>query len=187
MKDSNYYSCVLDFLKSHNLPLTGWYNIDVTEMDEEVKCEVCGCDKVRFVHCEANDATPVKLRVGCVCAGNLEGDVFAARARDDIARKVSRLRKRVTNWENWTRPEFVKKAGGWVLTIKNKMLVQECTRGVTSRVWVFRNKIPGSYTFYASVHIKGFQKVNLGKFHTAPAVKDAVFGYLRQLKMQETV
>lgn len=43
MKDSNYYSCVLDFLKSHSLPLTGWYNVGVTEMDEEVRCEVCGC------------------------------------------------------------------------------------------------------------------------------------------------
>lgn len=42
MKDSNYYSCVLDFLKSHSLPLTGWYNVGVTEMDEEVRCEVCG-------------------------------------------------------------------------------------------------------------------------------------------------
>ena len=65
-----------------------WYClevIDVREDDPEAPlwtCELCGCDRVRFVHVMDNPLYFEPVRVGCICAGIMEGNILAAEERE---------------------------------------------------------------------------------------------------------
>lgn len=78
-------------LKAMGAPLVGWSCEEVIDWGEaSFTCELCGYRTVRFIHVMVHKDFSDKLRVGCICAGNLEGDIFAAKARDKEARAKSR-------------------------------------------------------------------------------------------------
>ena len=88
----SYESKCLKKLKDLGAPLEGW--TCTMMIDEEYPafvCELCGCEKVRFVHVMTNPDWYTELQVGCICAGVMEGDILAAKDRD---RKVKNRAKR---------------------------------------------------------------------------------------------
>ena len=59
-------------LKAMGAPLVGWCCEDVIDWGEATfTCELCGYKNVRFVHVMVHKDFSGKLRVGCICAGNL--------------------------------------------------------------------------------------------------------------------
>lgn len=88
----NYESKCLKKLKELGAPLEGWKCISV--IDGELPsfiCELCGCEKVRYIHVMRHADFGRELYVGCICAGVMEGDMLAARERD---RKMKNRAKR---------------------------------------------------------------------------------------------
>ena len=76
-------------LKEYGAPLSGWYCVEVIdiadEMDDEdatTECELCGCKKVRYIHVMRYDDYFDDFRVGCICAGIMEGDILEAKDRE---------------------------------------------------------------------------------------------------------
>lgn len=65
------------------VPHKDWFCVDVEQLDEqEHVCEMCEVQLVRFVHVMQHTSYPQQLRVGCVCAGHMEGNLAAARGRE---------------------------------------------------------------------------------------------------------
>jgi hypothetical protein len=62
----------------------------------EITCERCKSQSVRYVHSMRHPSFPGVLRCGWSCAGDLEGDLGAARARE---LEFRRQRKAAQAWE----------------------------------------------------------------------------------------
>jgi hypothetical protein len=59
--------------------------------DDWKVCEMCETADVRFVHVMTHpDYAEGELRVGCVCAGNMEQDLEGAELREKIWRRAQR-------------------------------------------------------------------------------------------------
>lgn len=75
-----------------DIPKSGWsfaYLRDLGPGKERHKiCEMCEAIHIRFVH-GMRHPTGLELEAGCVCAGHMEGDVAAARARDDDRKRAA--------------------------------------------------------------------------------------------------
>ncbi len=103
-----YLARCLKILNKWGAPLTGWHCInvvDVREEDDEAElwiCELCGCKKVRFIHVMDNALYFEPVRVGCICAGVMEGDVLAAKERERRMRNRAKRRRTFVKhkWEH---------------------------------------------------------------------------------------
>jgi hypothetical protein len=75
-------------LKEMGAPLENWYCVMVIDTgDDSFECELCGCKKVRYVHVMCHDDYNGQIRTGCICAGVMEGDILAAKERDEAAKR----------------------------------------------------------------------------------------------------
>src|SRR5690606_22099214 len=90
-------------------PRSGWDCIAIVDMLEEtVKCEACQSTTIRFAHVLTHPQSKRHLKVGCVCAGYLLGDLGMARAGDERARTIAAKRARWTN-RQWR----ISRSGDW--------------------------------------------------------------------------
>ena len=112
------------------IPHKGWHCIDVEDLadlvdgTEEIpyeQCEICGNERIRFVHLMQHPDYPHKLRVGCVCAEKMSDDYVNPRKAEDTLRKRASRRKNFNNKEWRFNPEkqtYSKKYKGEYITIK---------------------------------------------------------------------
>ena len=76
------------------VPHRGWECVDIEDLgDVEAICEMCEAVHIRFVHTMEHPDQEA-LRVGCVCAGNMEQDLVGARRRESEFRKRQSRRSR---------------------------------------------------------------------------------------------
>ena len=77
--------------KRDDVPHFGWICTGVTDLGEPAAiCEMCGQQIIRYVHHMVHPHYH-PLRVGCVCAGKMEGDMERARKREqDFKNKQAR-------------------------------------------------------------------------------------------------
>jgi hypothetical protein len=113
------------------VPHKGWTCVDIEDLGEpSAECEMCESQSIRYVHHMQHPQYADVLAVGCVCAGHMEGDLAASRAREATMR--SRASKR-TRWlsRSWKvsakgnphikadgyRVTVYPRGGGWACTI----------------------------------------------------------------------
>jgi hypothetical protein len=78
-----------------NIPHNGWTCSDVEDLGEVSDiCEMCESQHIRYVHIMTHPSYPEELRVGCVCAGNMEENLAHARKREDFMKSRVGKRKR---------------------------------------------------------------------------------------------
>lgn len=113
------------------VPHTGWSCVEIEDLGYPDRiCDMCESQEIRYAHYMYNPAYPDVLVVGCVCAGNMEQDSEAAKARDLQMRLRFSKRKRwlsrkwkVSNKGNpWItsdgyRVTVYRKGAGWGATI----------------------------------------------------------------------
>ena len=77
--------------KRDDVPHSGWTCVGITDLGEPCGiCEMCGYQVIRYVHHMVHPNYR-QLNVGCVCAGKMEGDVAAAKKREqDFKSKQAR-------------------------------------------------------------------------------------------------
>ncbi|MBE6724263.1 MAG: AAA family ATPase [Ruminococcaceae bacterium] len=69
--------------KREDVPHEGWVCAAVIDLGEPVgTCRMCGHQIIRYVHVMRHPDWPSAVGAGCVCAGRMEGDPEAARARE---------------------------------------------------------------------------------------------------------
>lgn len=87
-----------------NVPKTGWVCEDVSDYgpNSSFLCQMCLSRRIRYVHHMVHPEYPRQLNVGCVCAGNMEGDMEAAKARER-AFKNKQTRRENFHTRKWRR------------------------------------------------------------------------------------
>ena len=88
------------------VPHKGWLCVDVydvradgasAEEADYATCEMCGQERIRFVHVVEHEVFPGQLSVGCICAEKLSGDYVNPRSQEaKLKRKSSRKGKWLT-------------------------------------------------------------------------------------------
>lgn len=83
-----------------NLPHKGWKSLDVVDLGangdcEYATCEMCGKERIRFVHTLYHPVEDRKLDVGCICAEKMTGDYSGPRDRE---RKLKNKASRKAKW-----------------------------------------------------------------------------------------
>jgi hypothetical protein len=77
------------------VPHRGWVCVDIEDLGEpQIECQMCESQMIRYVHHMEHQDYPEVLEVGCVCAGHMEGDLSASRAREASMRNRASKRKR---------------------------------------------------------------------------------------------
>ncbi len=147
--DKTYVARCLARLEELNAPLKDWYCvevIDIREDDPEAPlkvCELCDYDGIRYVHVMAHDDYPDEICVGCICAGVMERDIIAAKARDTEARNRTQRKKNYLKKKWADEPD-----GSWTLRYKGHDLkisvevfqdIPQYTAWIDGEGWKWRN------------------------------------------------
>lgn len=62
-------------------------------------CEMCGNEKIRYVHIMEHDEYDEELQVGCVCAEKMSGDYVNPKKRQsELQNRAARRTKRKASW-----------------------------------------------------------------------------------------
>lgn len=137
-RDKAYFARCINELKKWGAPLDGWRCVKVIDVQEDgyeigcysdfFECELCGCNNVRNVHVMEHDLYFEEVRVGCICAGIMEGDILKAEERE---RKMKNRAKRRRNFlkREWKQIGY----NEWVRTYRHKDL---CIRKINDRYYV---------------------------------------------------
>lgn len=77
------------------VPHRGWVCVDIEDLGEpQIQCQMCESQTIRYVHHMEHPGYPDVLEVGCVCAGHMEEDLSASRAREASMKSRASKRKR---------------------------------------------------------------------------------------------
>ena len=102
------------------VPHKGWTCVDIEDLGSpSAECEMCESQTIRYVHHMEHPDYPEVLQVGCVCAGHMEGDLAASRAREASMKSRDAKRKRWTTraWEVSAKGNPNIKADGYRVTV----------------------------------------------------------------------
>jgi hypothetical protein len=77
------------------VPHKGWECIDIEDSGELFAiCKMCESQPIRYIHYMQHPDCGQVLAVGCVCAGNMEGNILRAKQRDDFMKSRASKKKR---------------------------------------------------------------------------------------------
>jgi len=83
-----------------DIPHKGWRCMDVYDVGQpDETCQMCGNERVRFIHLMRHPVYPNELSVGCVCAEKMSEDYIGPKKREKVLRNRARRRD---NWLNRT-------------------------------------------------------------------------------------
>jgi len=116
-----------------DVPHKGWKHIGIEDLGEDVypgeeiryeQCEMCGNEKIRYVHILTHPEFDGELRVGCDCASNLINDYVNPREQERNYRNRTNRRTTFLRQE-WTRkPETgnysLRYKGEYITIMKSK-------------------------------------------------------------------
>lgn len=108
------------------VPHLGWKCVGVTDLWSEqgvgyapASCEMCGKEKLRYVHRMRHKGYPKVLNVGCICAGKMEGNAEAPMEREQRLKSRSSRKSRfaAARWRLSQNGNQCRKIDGFIVTI----------------------------------------------------------------------
>jgi len=105
------------------VPHKGWICIDIEDTGElSSVCEMCEKQLIRYKHYMKHSDYQKVLKVGCVCAGNMEDNLVSARRRDDFMKSRSNKRKKWLNrnWKRSAKGNDYLKSDGYLVVMMDK-------------------------------------------------------------------
>lgn len=170
---SGYSQKCLAKLESMGAPCKGWICEQVVTMDDATfSCELCGYDRIRYVHVMVHTDWDGKICVGCVCDGTMSGDMLAAQKRDEDAKRRDNRRK-----------AFLKKQ--WELQGNNVMVLSKTRNRVITKKDSFR----GREFYRVIVNGESYQWWDNRRIETSDMAKTVAFEvleYERETNRTET-
>lgn len=115
------------------IPHKGWRCVDAIDLERatpDAVCQMCGRERLRFVHTMRHPDYPDHLQVGCVCAAKMESDPSAAANRE---RRLLNLAARRRTWlsRGWRtsrKGNEYRKVQGHVVTVFPERFDLDCWR-----------------------------------------------------------
>jgi hypothetical protein len=146
------------------VPHKGWECIGIEDNEEQsFLCEMCEVMLVRYIHSMEHPDYPEVLRVGCICAGNMEQDLVGARRRE------AEFKKRGARRKNWLKRYWPTSAKGnsYINTDGFNIVIFPQRRGLGVRVKQVES---------------GRQMMSRRPYETADAAKLAAFDAMLDMK-----
>lgn len=140
------------------IPHKGWRYIGIEDLaersfDDDIpyeQCEMCGNEKIRYVHILTHPEYDGELRVGCDCASRLTDDYINPRQHEtDLKNRLNR-RKNFENRE-W---QYVPRSGNFTLRYKGENITIMKSKYGSNWGIAFRNKY---YWDYQEKKIRDFE------------------------------
>ncbi len=131
------------------IPHKGWECVDVYDLAEDAdpgddiryeQCEMCGNEKIRYVHVMRHPEYPGELQVGCVCAEKMSGDYVNPRKCETALRNKAARRRNFNKavWRyNPSKNTYSKKYKGEYITIMQSRYGNWGVFFASRRVWDF--------------------------------------------------
>lgn len=147
-----------NFWNQHGVPHKGWVLMDVLDVREEGQsegetdyesCQMCGNEKIRFVHIVSHAEVVEDFRVGCICAEKMTSDYLNPKKRE------KELRNRASRRANWVKKEWkVSRHNNYFIKIEGRLLI------------IFKDAKSNKYKVKIDevYGIKTFQSVNEAKY-----------------------
>jgi len=125
------------------IPHKGWRCIGIEDLGDGLgpgeridysSCQMCGQEKIRYVHLMEHNDYPTGLNVGCICSGKMQDDIHEAKIRESnmknrSSRRINWLTRKwrhsakgndYLNIKNYNLGVFQNNFGGWGYRIGNK-------------------------------------------------------------------
>jgi hypothetical protein len=156
------------------LPTTGWICKGWTDMGTaSSRCELCKT-AIRYVHTMTNTTRrAIILRVGCICAGKLEGNPGLAELRERF------MKNRPASLENFKMGVWKRSVNGNLSTeyLGNKITLFEKPKGANTWAYSLNIMISKKYdmTYDQVVYSKGI-------FNIEEEAKNAAFDHVIRLE-----
>lgn len=84
------------------VPHRGWTCDDIEDLGEpSATCEMCEVQEIRYIHHMSHPRYEGTMACGCICAGHMEGDVFAAEERERRMKNAAARRRRWLSRKGW--------------------------------------------------------------------------------------
>lgn len=110
-----------------DVPHKGWKHIGIEDLGEDVypgeeiryeQCEMCGNEKIRYVHILTHPEFDGELRVGCDCASKMTNDYVNPREHE------RNYRNRTNRRMNFLRQEWIRKpeTGNYTLRYRGERI-----------------------------------------------------------------
>lgn len=134
------------------VPHKGWSCVGVEDIAdsscdgediEYERCEMCGQEKIRFVHIMRHPEYPYELRVGCICAEKMSDDYVNPRRAEDSLRNRALRRKNFdkTTWNyNPRKNTYSKKYKGEYITIMQSRYGNWGIFFAENRIWDYNGR-----------------------------------------------
>ena len=104
--------------KRDDVPKSGWVCTGVTDLGEPIGiCQMCGYQIIRYVHHMYHENYG-KIDAGCICAGKMEGNIEAAKQREQELKSKAQ-RKESFNKRKWK----TSKNGNSYIKVKDHIIV----------------------------------------------------------------
>ncbi|WP_348694095.1 hypothetical protein [Duganella fentianensis] len=127
------------------VPHKGWECVDIVDMGEpSQECGMCETSMVRYVHRMEHPDYEETLGVGCICAGHMEGNLAASRARESSMKSRAGKRKRwlTRAWKTSATGKRYIVADGYRITVYPKGKHWAATIAATVGAFVEHSKMP---------------------------------------------
>lgn len=142
------------------MPHKGWRCVSVYDLGDEAGgggeinyavCEMCGNERIRFVHVMAHPDCDAQCEVGCVCAEKLSDDYVGPKRRE------AALKNRVSRRTRWlTRRWRVSAKGNRYLNLDGVNLGVRPTQTGRWAYWIGPRYSRGSYRTYDEARLALF-------------------------------
>lgn len=157
-----------NFWNQQSVPHKGWILIDVIDIREEGQsedetdyesCQMCGNEKIRYVHIINHVEVVEDFRVGCICAEKMTNDYVNPKKRE------KELRNRANRRTNWAKKEWkISQQNNFYLKVDGHLLI------------IFKDVINNKYK------VKIDEIYGKKTFENVKEAKYAAFNGIEQLK-----
>jgi superfamily I DNA/RNA helicase len=106
-----------------DVPHSGWECVDIEDLAAHtLTCQMCEHEKIRYAHYMRHSNYPNMLVVGCICAGNMQGNLEEAKKRDSFMKSRMSKRKRWLEriWKISQKGNQYIKSDGFIVVMKYK-------------------------------------------------------------------
>lgn len=133
-----------------DIPQKGWEYVGMEDLGEDAlpgedipyeQCEMCGKEKIRYVHLLRHPNYDGEIRVGCDCAGKMINDYVNPKDRESNLRNRVRRRKNFLNREWYRKPD----TGNYTMRYKGEQITIARNKLGTGWGVVFRGKWQWEY------------------------------------------
>lgn len=133
-----------------DIPHKGWVCVDVIDNETaDATCEMCGNERIRYVHAMSHPQNNLQLDVGCVCAEKMTNDYVNPKRRERALRnKAARMlrRKKRAAQIKQEQTEALQRAT-WSLSQKGNLYLSVLSRGYACHLVVVKSKFGNYWAF----------------------------------------